>query len=419
MDGAGEGSSLDPGATHANNCCCNRGGACSCVVKKEPLYPVPEGDCNIRPPATITPRKPRLTNTQSEASLTIFTNGHHKPVHRHNDTAHTSGAPYKIPIPHSVPGNGSFSKRMARRSTDSLPLPETIQQAPMQLQESISSAQQEVRLVRSEETSPSSGVLHSYDGYEPPIPPLDLAYAEYHHSSSSPVPDDYSYQHTRYESYFSPRDEIPPVLSAGLISPIEKWTAGDLPLEGGAFSNGYSEFTSYSNNSYDHNNMGRTGLATSSSGGYSEGGDYVSHFPLNHNPTTANATDMSEASPHRYSNATSFMATQPISILSEQNLQNNNNQAYMHATTASPTELEERNHRVSLGSETFVRHGITVQAAQIYAHSGATNNHNNIDSTPAPADSTPLDTKSEVLWAQIDDPIDDQEVASTPAWANR
>jgi hypothetical protein len=47
--------------------------------------------------------------THSESHLTIFANGHHKPCHRNNNTAHVSGAPYKIPRPHTLHGHSAFA----------------------------------------------------------------------------------------------------------------------------------------------------------------------------------------------------------------------------------------------------------------------------------------------------------------------
>jgi hypothetical protein len=60
--------------------------------------------------------KPRLTATQSESTLTVFANGHHKPCHRLNNAAHVSGAPYKIPRPHTLHDtSGHYSHDNAKR----------------------------------------------------------------------------------------------------------------------------------------------------------------------------------------------------------------------------------------------------------------------------------------------------------------
>ena len=58
-----------------------------------------------------------LKSYQSEGHLTVFANGHHKPVHRNNNAAHESGAPYKLPRSHASQDRVSSSKR---QSVDSM-----------------------------------------------------------------------------------------------------------------------------------------------------------------------------------------------------------------------------------------------------------------------------------------------------------
>ena len=95
------------------DCCCHHGGDCSCAtLKKETGEDVaaPHG------PAV----KPRLEKTISEGSITVFTNGHHKPVHRKNHAAHEAGMPYKLPMPRAHIDNHVATA--ARRSVDNLAL---------------------------------------------------------------------------------------------------------------------------------------------------------------------------------------------------------------------------------------------------------------------------------------------------------
>ncbi|KAF2494529.1 hypothetical protein BU16DRAFT_562186 [Lophium mytilinum] len=85
-----------------HHCGCHSGAACTCgIVKKESLdLKLDTGTLKLaQHPAKP---KPRLTATQSESTLTVFANGHHKPCHRLNNAAHVSGAPYKIPRPHTL-----------------------------------------------------------------------------------------------------------------------------------------------------------------------------------------------------------------------------------------------------------------------------------------------------------------------------
>lgn len=98
-------------------CCCHHGGKCSCaLLRKDDDY----DDDGIPPHGKPAVSKPRLETTRSDGSITVFANGHHKPVHRKNHAAHECGMPYKIPMSrsktdHDIP-------LAASRSVDSLNL---------------------------------------------------------------------------------------------------------------------------------------------------------------------------------------------------------------------------------------------------------------------------------------------------------
>lgn len=366
--------STDSGAPNMHICCCSHGARCVCSVKKGPLDPVPEVDYETSAIASFSSRMPRLVTAQSETALMVFANGHHKPAHKFNDAAHKSGLPYTIPIPHSVPGKSNGSREIGHRSTDSLPLLGSAEKSSQQFRESISSAQQEVRLVRSEHGSPNSRIMPNYEGYDSPIPPLDISnfpYAGY--AVSSPIPDDYSYHSpTGVENHFStPHDEVPPTLSAGLTSPVEAWSATDLPLGSSAYPRTYSQSASYT--SFDHSNVGQPGLTTSSSGDVSEAGDYTSHYPLNTEQAPATSSEIPVAIAYPTSSGSPYItqqaATNPIDRIFIGNFINDID-TFLQTPTASPTELEEPNHRTSFSSDMFSRHGLTVQDAQKLAHSG-------------------------------------------------
>lgn len=119
-------------AAHSTGCKCHSGEKCICGIKKEP------GDLKLdtgfhKNGGLLNKNKPRLTTAHSETTLTVFANGHHKPCHRLNNMAHTSGVPYKIPRHNTHHGSVHrshdnlaevYSKSMdpARRSVDSLNL---------------------------------------------------------------------------------------------------------------------------------------------------------------------------------------------------------------------------------------------------------------------------------------------------------
>ncbi len=358
-------------------CCCSHGARCVCALKKEYLDAVPEIDMASVPPRRSTSsRKPRLLKADSDNALTVFTNGHHKPVHKHNDSAHKCGLPYKIPIPHSVPGNDA-----ARRSTDSLPLIRKKEEAHSQLHDSISSAQQDVRRVRSEHGSPERSAARFRDS-NGDLPPLDLSYAGYE-SVRGQYAEDYSQSPRRLENYYSTSHEELPALSAGMNMPTVDWSAVDLPLDG-AYSAAYSQPPSYA--SFDHSNVGQQGPTTSSSGELSEVDDYISHNPRGqslrpeHASTPAeklkyDSMDSSSAeslnfnptsSPSHPTSSSSFPSLSHTSLLSSNSL--NERDINFIGTTASPTEFEEPTAGMPLRSEAFAKHGFTVHDAQMMAH---------------------------------------------------
>lgn len=78
-------------------CCCHHGGPCSCATWRRDS----EKSVNGTPAPCHGPavHKPRLESTRSDGSITVFANGHHKPVHRKNHAAHESGRPYPLPTP--------------------------------------------------------------------------------------------------------------------------------------------------------------------------------------------------------------------------------------------------------------------------------------------------------------------------------
>jgi hypothetical protein len=72
---------------HDSGCLCHSGDACSCGSKPESAE-TRQGRQPARP-------RPALASNNSEPKLLVRTNGHHAPIHRNNNLAHTSGAPYQ------------------------------------------------------------------------------------------------------------------------------------------------------------------------------------------------------------------------------------------------------------------------------------------------------------------------------------
>lgn len=415
---SGADSSSEAGASKVRVCCCSHGSRCVCAFKKEPLLdPVPEQDFNdISPPSSFSFRKPRLLTAHSEKTLTVFTKGHHKPIHKLSDSTHKRRAPYPIPIPHSVPGNSSHAKEMARRSTDSLPTLGTMEQASIQFQESISSAQQDVRLVRSEHGSPKRA-LPAYERYDNPTSPLDLQYLGYNHGMPSPLPDDYHNYNSpgAFEPYYGPQEEMSPVLSAGLVSPVVDWSSLDLPLENREYTGAYSQPPSYT--CFDHNNISQSGLTTSSSGEVSDVDDYISHYRIRHEPIPPASPEVPDSNVYHLSSPSSYMSIPHGSMSPDGERNRHHIDSFLQNTTASPTELEEPRSGEPLGSNEFARHVLTVQDAQKLARSGVSN-----ETVPAPILPTPLDDVVDPAWAapyQVNEAPYEPEGSSSSTWPNR
>ena len=384
-------------------CCCTHGARCSCALKKDHLDPVPEFEIPEAGIPVADVWKPRLSTAQSDGSLTVFANGHHKPAHRHNDAAHKCGLPYKIPKAHSVHGHSE----VAQRSMDHLPLVGTSNEAMTQLQESISSAQQDVRLVRSEHGTPEMRSTTNVDQLNGQLPALDLSYPAFGNTTVSPTRDDYNYQSSAgFESYFATPEEQP-VLSAGLSMPAVDWSAFDLPLDNKSFAASYSQPPSYA--SFDHSNIGQPGLTTSSSGEVSEVDDYIAHglpspsIPDN-NYVSATSGQMDRDS-YRLSTTSSYLGIPTAPTLANNSPENLDIDAILQGVTSSPSDYKEYDISTPMDPETFVRHGFTVQDAQKLAHPSVPTEAMGELSIPATRDDT------DPLWAA---PFDEDTAEFNP-----
>lgn len=128
-------------------CCCHHGGTCTCAILKK------DGDRDSVTPPRGPAVKPRLEPTKSDGSITVFQNGHHKPVHRKNHLAHEHGMPYKMPMPRAHTDQSVSAK--ARRSVDSLALDSNMPFNPSPFTPQTSTPfNTERRLSKSEQPSP-------------------------------------------------------------------------------------------------------------------------------------------------------------------------------------------------------------------------------------------------------------------------
>ncbi|KAL9101505.1 MAG: hypothetical protein Q9163_003231 [Psora crenata] len=388
-------STSDPGSEHT--CCCSHGLRCTCALKKEhPLDPVPEVDLPVKPPRRRTSsKKPGLAKAGSDTSLTVFANGHHKPIHKHNASAHQCGMPYKIPIPHSVHGNAD----VARRSVDSLPLmkrndeprTESVSQSDVDLSnieaepvaETVSQPQQ--RLSTSEHGSPLPRRLKDE------LPPLDFTYQQIKKSSMDDC----------IQSPFYPPPDDKPVLSAGLsMTPSFDWSAFDLPTE--IFSTAYSQPASFTSYSPDDLRISSGELLEQlEEDGYTSCGQ-----DERFRPGLVRATP-EERSLNRLSSS-SYTSIPPPSLPAL------DFDSYLHRSTSSSSTVEESSPGIQLGSDAFSKHGFTVHDAQKMAHP---------ESGTDPADELELPNPGDenvAIWSGTCSPSEtsfvSQNRAQPPSW---
>jgi len=253
-----KGSCTHDGDSQADNCCCSHGARCTCALKKEHLDPVPESDSDEASSATpgTDIRRPRALTAQSESGLTIFTNGHHKPVHKHNKMAHKCGLPYVVPRAHSI--HGSSPSGLANRSVDNLPHTNTIDalHSESHIKDSMVSAQQEQRMVKSEHGSPLLNPTSTLDQLNGQLPPLDL----------SNLAGGYSFLQN-LDGFPAIPDNEPAIFSAGLSSTSVDWSHYDgLDFNNENFAaSSYSQAPSFTG--FEFSSVDQPALTTTSTSG--------------------------------------------------------------------------------------------------------------------------------------------------------
>ncbi|RDL36579.1 Zinc copper-regulated transcription factor [Venustampulla echinocandica] len=227
------------------------------ILRKDLLDPVPESDFDEPAlPSALgnDKRRPRALTVQSENSLTSFVNGHHKPIHKHNNMAHKCGLPYVIPRAHTI--HGSSPSGLANRSVDNLPHTNTVDalHSESHIKDSIVSAQQEQRMVKSEHGSPVLSTTANLGQWNDLLPPLDI-------SSVSPdhIPG--------MDGFSNIPDHEQPLFSAGLSAASVDWSHYDgLDFNNDDFAtSSYSQPPSFTG--FDFNSIDQPALTTTSTSG--------------------------------------------------------------------------------------------------------------------------------------------------------
>jgi len=223
------------------------------------LDPVPESDSDEASSTSLPSngaRRPRALTAQSEGGLTVFSNGHHKPVHKHNNMAHKCGLPYVVPRAHSI--HGPSPSGLANRSVDNLPHTNTIDALHSEslIKDSMVHAQQEQRMVKSEHGSPLINSASNLDQLNGLLPPLDL----------SSIPGDYNFLQN-IEGFPSIPDHDQPLFSAGLSAASIDWSHYDgLDFNNDSFTgDSYSQAASFTG--FDFSGTDQPPLTTTSTSG--------------------------------------------------------------------------------------------------------------------------------------------------------
>ena len=253
-----------------------------------------------------------------------------------------------------------------------IPSTRHIESSHPRLRDSISLAQQDVRLSRSLHGSPDLRPLPNVDFLNSQLPPLDLTGYSSWNFGTSPQRDYPSRSGFDYNSYLNtPDDNI--AFSAGAMSmPPVDWSAMDLPLGNSAYTP-YSQPPSYA--SFDQSNLSRPGLTASSSGDVSEAGEDYMNF---HSPSVADTSaphfspaitepPSSAADPHRLSTASTLSHPSALGTFHVEDLNIDN---YLQHASASPSSFDEYSGIVPTDTENLTHHGCKVKELQRMAHTG-------------------------------------------------
>ncbi|KAJ5550103.1 Copper fist DNA-binding [Penicillium sp. DV-2018c] len=328
-------------------------------------------------------RKPPLTSTKSESTLTVFRDGHHKPAHKHNDMAHKCGLPYTIPRSHTV----HHASDLPRRSMDHLPLsqptfikePLSLSEFPKPQQTSQRSSPTSAPVPGIEDDVNATPVEHLYlDNFAPPAPPapsLDRAHDGVSIPTSTPATMDkypleqivtsvppldvssfasfpttstnspitcMAFQEPYQECYFTSPDSEMPLGSAGLGAPSVDWSS--FPLYSDMPTATSTQAPSYA--SFDYNAMPNGLPAPSSSGEISEADEFGPLPGLGHaNNDMHDLHSVSEASDMdhlRVSSASSLVGLPQARLLSSNDLESINIDDFLKSANESTAALEHQ-----------------------------------------------------------------------------
>lgn len=367
------------------------------------MDPVPEIGLPISQPSVPSeiPRKPPLTSTKSESTLTVFRDGHHKPAHKHNDMAHKCGLPYTIPRSHTI----HHPTDVPRRSVDHLPLNQSaFIQEPLSLSMEPLSQSQQPSQQGSPHSAPATGVDDTptstqsldqafLDKFTPPAlptataektpdaasnptsapatmdkfpleqiitsvpPPLDVSnYTSFPTTSSNSPITCMAYQDPFQEQYFTSPDSEMPVGSSGMGAPSVDWSS--FPIYSEAPATTSTQTPSYA--SFDYNSYPSGLQPPSSSGDISEADEFgplpgLGHAGNNDMHDLHSVSEASDMDHLRASSASSLVGLPQAHLLSSNDLESINIDDFLKSANESTAALEHQL-QANMGAETKSAH---------------------------------------------------------------
>lgn len=241
------------------------------------------------------------------------------------------GLPY-VPRAHSI--HGPLSSGLANRSVDNLPHTNTVDalHRDSHIKDSIVSAQQEQRMVKSEHGSPLIGGGSNLDQLNGMLPPLDL----------SNLPGDCNFM-TNLDGFSAFPDTEQPLFSAGLSSASIDWSHYDgLDFNNDNFAtSSYSQAASFTG--FDFGSIDQPALTTTStSGEISEVEDFAPlteptavrpNLVRNQFGSDFDASDLGDG--YRLSTASSYIGMPQTQMLAGNSIDSLDLDAYLKGVSSS------------------------------------------------------------------------------------
>ena len=345
---------LEPGT-----CCCQHTGKCTCALKKDHLEAVPE-DVTHMLQARESPKPRHLNMNSHESKATVFTNGHHKPVHKFNDAHNQLGAPYKIPSRSStIHGH----REIAQRSHDNLPLTNKSarphHESPLH---NLMTPPGQTRMVKSEHNSPHLGptIMSNHDLANdfsiPAFNPNEYSYSPFG-SNNSPAPTNVAqpdhnlpeqFPDSWFMSYEQAHDYEPPPVD---WSQYNFDSSENLPA---SFNNNALGVANQPQSFTSFEQFGRLNPAfNTSSADVSEAGDIPANRPGLPRSTSRDASHDSPvpddtSDRYRLSSASSYMGTPQVNLLASDNLANLDIDDYLRQAEVETRKMQMQNQRVQM-----------------------------------------------------------------------